>query len=412
MTGARWSSGLFCFRSKACSMPGWVLVNKDRQNVLYFVDRYLPASQAFVAQQAKALTRYSPSVLASKRIDTPSARLAQLPVIDISNSVSLRTSEAVLKVTRLPTAPLTSHLKTADIVHAHFGKNGYVLGPVARAAKRPLVTTFHGFDATYNGNPRTPGGFNQVRFFRHGRAEMARRGEWVIAVSQFTQERLVAIGFPESRIRQHYIGIDTKLFDVQQRPRSALRIVSIARFVEYKGHRLMIEALEKVAASGVQFEFVMVGQGPLREEIESHARKRLRSVTIFDSLPQAEIAGLLAEARLYLHGSVTLANGHAEAFGLANVEAQAVGTPVVAFDSGGVAEAVVQGQTGFAVAERDTEAMATHVRNLLTDDAQWESFSRAAAKMVRKRFDIVPQTVALEDIYDEIITHHALETRA
>jgi colanic acid/amylovoran biosynthesis glycosyltransferase len=402
----------FVLEPQRALMPGWVLVNKDRQNVLYFVDRYLPASQAFVAQQAKALTRYSPSVLASRRIDTPSARLAQLPVTDISSSLPLRASEAVLKVAGLPSSPLTSHLKKADIVHAHFGKNGYVLGPVARAARRPLVTTFHGFDATFDGDPRTPGGFNQVRFFQKGRREMAERGEWAIAVSRFIRDKLLAHGFPPNRIRQHYIGIDTKLFDVPQRPRLSTRIVSIARFVEYKGHRLMIEALEKVAASGVPFEFVMVGQGPLREEIESHARKRLPSVTIFDSLSQAEIASLLAEARLYLHGSVTLANGHAEAFGLANVEAQAVGTPVVAFDSGGVAEALVQGQTGFAVAERDTETMATHIQSLLTDDAQWESFSRAAARMVRERFDIVPQTAALEDIYDEIIAHYAAGARA
>ena len=297
-------------------------------------------------------------------------------------------------------------VRGADIVHAHFGKNGYVIGPLAMAAGKPLVTTFHGFDATYDGPPRAAGGFNQARFFARGRREMAGWDSWNIAVSDFIAQRLLSIGFPASRVFRHYIGIDTGLFRPRPVERQLNRVVSVARFVEYKGHRHLVDALAQLQSGGVPVELVMVGQGPLRQEIESYAQKRVARVQVIDRLSQPEIADLLATARVYVHGSVTLENGHAEAFGMANLEAQAVGTPVVAFRSGGVAEAMLEGQTGEAVAERDVKAMAAAIASLLTNDAQWQSYSRSAAEMVARRFDIRTQAAALEDYYDAVIAAH------
>ena len=180
-------------------------------------------------------------------------------------------------------------------------------------------------------------------------------------------------------------------------------MVSIARFVDYKGHRFMIDALSRVAAAGTPVEFVMVGQGPLKEEIEALARRSLPSVTIHENLSQTEIRDLLASAELYLHGSVTLDNGHAEAFGLANLEAEAVGTPVVAFRSGGVGEAIEEGKTGYLVEERDVAGMADAVGRLLNDQSLWTAFSARAPLLVAERFDIRRQTGMLEDYYSSVL---------
>jgi len=377
-----------------------------RARILYYVDRYLPASQSFVAQQAKALTRYQPEVLAGRLVDSPSRAIGNFPVHDISGSYAMRAGELAVKLVRLPVPSAFPAVRQAALVHAHFGKNGYVIGPLAMAAGKPLVTTFHGFDATFGGKASDAGGFNQARFFGHGRREMAGWNSWNIAVSDFIANRLKTLGFAGDRVFRHYIGIDTKLFHQRTVERRVNRVVSISRFVEYKGHRYIVDALAEVQKSGIPVELVMVGQGPLRQEIESYARKRVAQVEVIDRLTQLEIADLLATARVYVHGSVTLDSGHAEAFGITNLEAQAVGTPVVAFRSGGVAEAMIDGQTGTAVGERDVNAMASAIAALLTDDGQWQSYSRSAAEMVADRFDIRTQSARLEDYYDSVIAAH------
>ena len=240
---------------------------------------------------------------------------------------------------------------------------------------------------------------------------MAGWNAWNIAVSDFIAGQLRELGFRDDRVFRHYIGIDTALFQPRHLPRLPGRVVSIARFVEYKGHQLMIDALATVAEAGIPIDFVMVGQGPLKTEMEAYARKRLPVVTVYERLPQAEIAELLATAQLYLHGSVALDSGHAEAFGIANLEAQAVGTPVVAFRSGGVAEAMLEGRTGEAVAERDVRAMAAAIASLLGDVGKWQSFSGAASSMVAEHFDIRGQARLLEDFYDRVIEAHAAAAR-
>jgi len=378
----------------------------SRARILYYVDRYLPASQSFVAQQAKALTRYQPEVLAGRLVDSPSRAIGNFTVHDISGSYAMRAGELAVKLVRLPVPSVFPAVRQAALVHAHFGKNGYIIGPVAVAADKPLVTTFHGFDATYDGNAKAAGGFNQARFFARGRREMAGWNSWNIAVSDFIAKRLKTRGFADDRVFRHYIGIDTELFQQRSAERRRNRVVSISRFVEYKGHRYIVDALAEVQKSGIPVELVMVGQGPLRQEIESYARKRVAQVEVIDRLTQPEIADLLATARVYVQGSVTLDSGHAEAFGITNLEAQAVGTPVVAFRSGGVAEAMIDGQTGTAVEERDVNAMARAIAALLTDDGQWQSYSRSAAEMVADRFDIKAQSASLENFYDTVIAAH------
>ena len=173
------------------------------RSILYYVDRYLPASQSFVAQQAKALSRYTPELLAGRLVEPPSRSIGDFTVHDISGSYAMRAGELAVKFARLPLPPVSPSIRKAALVHAHFGKNGYVIGPVVMAANRPLVTTFHGFDATYAGSPKAAGGFNQTRFFARGRREMAGWNSWNIAVSDFIAERLKALGFPDDRVLRH-----------------------------------------------------------------------------------------------------------------------------------------------------------------------------------------------------------------
>jgi glycosyltransferase involved in cell wall biosynthesis len=84
-------------------------------------------------------------------------------------------------------------------------------------------------------------------------------------------------------------------------------------------------------------------------------------------------------------------------------EAQAMGLPVVSFASGGIPEAVADGQTGFLVPEGDWRALGARILLLLRDGKLWTQFSRAGELRVRSQFDIRKQAQALEVIYERVI---------
>jgi Glycosyl transferases group 1 len=163
--------------------------------------------------------------------------------------------------------------------------------------------------------------------------------------------------------------------------------------------------------AGHDIELVLVGQGPLRDEVEWQARKRMRKVIMLENQSREQIHELARSARLYIHGSYVLENGHADALGIAILEFQAVGTPVVAFDSGGVAEGTAAPLCGAGKGHKRNRSNCGFVKNLkevardavaklLFDPNRWQSFSDAGIRFTCTKFDIARQTRELEDIYD------------
>ena len=380
---------------------------QSAREVAYFTSYFLPPSEIFMVEQARHLTRYTSRFLATQRQESKTANQHSMRLNCLSDSWRGQMAAAELRLARWVDPLFRELIQNAAILHAQFGKNGYLAWPIARRLSMPFVTTFHGYDATFVGNPLSVDGVNQRLFFWRGRAQMARAGLNCIAVSDYIRDRLLELGFPKSKIFRHYIGINTNLFCPEDSvERVANRVVCISRFVEYKGHRFIIDALTRLTKGGVPIELIMVGQGPLRNEIERAARKGIAKVTVLQDQSQSEIISLLRTAQLYIHGSYRTPTGHAEALGLSILEAEAVGTPVIAFDSGGVGEAVDNNKTGYLVPEKDVVGMSKKIAMLLADFERWNSFSRAGVDFVRTHFDITKCCSQLEDIYDNIIDMH------
>src|SRR5215469_8098927 len=182
------------------------------RNVTIFSESFVPPSEVFLLEEARNLTRYAPRFVVSRRHESKSAREYDGAVVCLVDSLSGRRALLGLKLFRQVDPLFRQIMKDTDLLHAQFGKNGYVAWPVARKLNLPFVTTFHGFDATFAGDASKLEGFNQRRFFRDGRAQMAKAGLNCIAVSNFIRNKLIELGFPERAVFRHYIGIDTKRF--------------------------------------------------------------------------------------------------------------------------------------------------------------------------------------------------------
>ena len=119
--------------------------------------------------------------------------------------------------------------------------------------------------------------------------------------------------------------------------------VTITRLVPYKRVDLILEAFRQMPEK----KLVIVGDGPDRKKLESTATS---NVEFLGYLPFAELKTILGKAKAFLYTAV-------EDFGIVPVEAQACGTPVIAYGKGGVLETVIDGETGILYADQTSESL-------------------------------------------------------
>ncbi len=171
--------------------------------------------------------------------------------------------------------------------------------------------------------------------------------------------------------------------------RAPLRVVCVARLVEKKGldHQLRIYAALRAAA--VEFQARIVGEGPLRGELEKMAGHLgvAGSVTFTGHLPQHEVWNQLEWADVLLHTGVVAPSGDRD--GLPNVipEAMAAGVLVVTSPAAATTEAITQGVTGFVAPVEQSADWVSALKRLSTDDAFAEKLRLAARRWVEENFD-------------------------
>lgn len=147
--------------------------------------------------------------------------------------------------------------------------------------------------------------------------------------------------------------------------------VTVARLADrYKGHDVLIEALPLVRERVPDVRWVVIGEGPLRPELEACARARgvAEAVSFLGEVSDGERDGWLRRADLLAMPSRLPGPGRAgEGFGIVYLEAGAYGKPVVAGNVAGALDAVVDGETGLLVDPTDPRAVAGAITCLLCD---------------------------------------------
>jgi glycosyltransferase involved in cell wall biosynthesis len=109
-------------------------------------------------------------------------------------------------------------------------------------------------------------------------------------------------------------------------------VVAVGRLIPIKGFDLLVDAV------GDRARLIVIGAGPEAVALRARARRRSVSLTLPGVLPRAELATWLAAADLYVQPSRALSSGRTEGVPLATLEALAVGVPVIAARTGGLAE--------------------------------------------------------------------------
>jgi len=176
-----------------------------------------------------------------------------------------------------------------------------------------------------------------------------------------------------------------------------LLLVSVARLSPQKGHEVLIRAFSRATSSFPHMRLLLVGEGPLRAELEKLVRAlgiedRVRFLGVRTDIPQILVASDVFVLASWWEGNP-----------LSVMEAMAAGKPVLATAVGGVPELVLDGVTGFLVAPGDVQGMAQAMRTLAQDSGLRFYMAQQAFEQARTRFDIGLMVKQYEALYDRLL---------
>lgn len=231
-----------------------------------------------------------------------------------------------------------------------------------------------------------------------------------VALSGHIEKYLVnAIGVPRDRISRICNGVDTDRFHPTETGRgllpgsplneSGLRVIgTVGRLQAIKDQRNLIRAfallLERMPASADDLRLMVVGNGPLRREIEAEMLRLGVTDKVWLAGERADIPEVLRSMDIFVLPS------RAEGISNTVLEAMASGLPVVATDVGGSSELVVSSRTGILVPARDPDLLADALAAYLTDPAQASAHGRAGRDRVQAEFSLDGMVARYTELYE------------
>jgi colanic acid/amylovoran biosynthesis glycosyltransferase len=373
------------------------------REVAIFRHNLFRISEPFICDQAQHLRRYRPLYVGRKRFGSPPEGTTSLALEDLYKRYTLpRIGLQMLTGNMRPYLRLMSR-QSPSLIHAHFGIEGVSALGLARQLGIPLITMFHGFDATLKPHIMlaSPAWF-RYPLLRH---KLAREGDLFLCASAFIRHRLLETGFPESRTHTHYIGVDCQTIRPREPAEEQPLILHVARLVEVKGTAYLLRAFAALVRQHDRARLLIIGDGPLRKRLQALAASLgVRDRVEFPgALSHAEVLSWMRKAAMLVLPGIRTATGREEGLGMVLLEAAATGLPIIGSRVGGIPECILDGRTGFLVPERDANALAQRLSQLLESPGKRYQIGAAGRALVESRFNIDRQTAALEDLYDSLL---------
>ena len=215
----------------------------------------------------------------------------------------------------------------------------------------------------------------------------------IVAISAFTRENLIAFGAPAEKVEiirpgapdaRLHSGEELAAFKRRYTLEGCRVILGVGRFVPRKGHLTLLRAMPRILESIPDALLVLVGKGSCFYEAVAEANALgIREHVLFPGLlSEDDMAQMYQSCEVFALPTGDDGRGHVEGFGLVFVEANAYGKPVVAGRSGGVADAVIDGETGLIVEPEQPEVLAGAILSLLRDPARAQAMGANGRRRV------------------------------
>jgi glycosyltransferase involved in cell wall biosynthesis len=307
---------------------------------------------------------------------------------------------------------------TADVYEAHAASgNGFLKALKKRKANVPFIQTVHGVLADEYLQAKQTGGLSfrertaNLFMWQLSRVESnaARNADLVVTVSNYSKRRIVELyHVDEGRIRVVPNGVDPEKFkpaavsdDLKEKYSLGGRqvVLFVGNLIPRKGVGYLVEAAKTVLKEKPDSVFVIVGKGPLKNQLTATLQRlNLSSNFLFLSdVTDEQLPTLYNCADVFAMPSIQ------EGQGIALLEAEASAKPVVAFDVSGVKEAVADRKSGLLIERGNSERLSEAIVKLLADQMLREQMGAAGREFVLQNFTWDMCAQKMLEIYREAL---------
>src|SRR5699024_1819643 len=284
--------------------------------------------------------------------------------------------------------------KKPDVIHAHFGRGGAYMAPIAQSLNIPFVISFHGHDAF---------GLTKKKFWREQYKAIGKQEVTITCVSEYMKNYLSNY-FPEKKIRVVHVGKKLDNYSFSLPEKKIENWLSIGRFKEKKGFDDTIKAFSQIVEKYRNQKLRIIGEGKLKSKMKKLIKKLNleKNVYLLGSLPHAEVKQELQSADAFILTSKTAKNGDMEGVPTVLMEAQAVGKPCVSTLHSGIPEVFPDCSQSFLAEEKNIDNIVQKMEALLSCSVEkLQKISQAGREKIMQDFNIEKEAKKLIQIYHD-----------
>lgn len=283
-----------------------------------------------------------------------------------------------------------------DVVLAQYGTTGSAVADLCKKLNIPLVTHFHGYDASVN----------HVILANNSYKLLFEIASKIVVVSKEMVNKMLLLDCPKTKIVYNTYGPNTAFFNVKPFYNSQ-QFIAVGRFTDKKAPYYTILAFSKVVARYPDATLIMAGSGELLNTCINLVKhlKLETSVNFAGVISQSKFMEYLQTSMAFVQHSITATNGDKEGTPVAVLEASAAGIPIVSTIHAGIPDVILHNETGLLCHEGDVEQMASNMLKLLDEPQLAKKMGAKGKKRILHHFNMSRHIKILQQTLESAISN-------
>lgn len=281
-----------------------------------------------------------------------------------------------------------------EIVLAQYGTTANAILRVCKYLNIPLITHFHGYDASMDSVIKKCNNYKEVFDY----------STYVISVSNVMNTKLLDLGCDPQKLIKNTYGPSSVFLDICPKF-SEDYFIGLGRFVNKKAPYHLILAFKKVHDKFPNAKMIIGGTGELFETCVNLVRSmKLEDAVLLPGIINREqFVAYLSKGLAFVQHSVTAMSGDQEGTPVAILEASAAGLPIISTKHAGISDVVIEGQTGFLVPEHDVEGMAEKMIWIFENQDKAKELGIKAKEQIKLNFTLKRHLEVLDSLIEKAI---------